>query len=108
MSHTAILLTLLIINLLSLSSTNANGWCGTPSVSQYERVKLENSFHLGSMKRRSYNRSIEIINVYFHVVMNTSGVGNVSDESIQKQMEVLNAGFANHFKFDLKKVHSQT
>ncbi|MBC7931872.1 MAG: zinc metalloprotease [Rubrivivax sp.] len=35
------------------------------------------------------------VNVYFHVITNTSGQGNVSDQAIANQIQVLNNGFAN-------------
>ena len=35
------------------------------------------------------------INVYFHVISNSSGTGNVSDAMINSQMNVLNAAFAS-------------
>jgi hypothetical protein len=34
------------------------------------------------------------INVYFHVITDTSGVGNVSDQDISKQIQVLNDAYA--------------
>lgn len=36
-----------------------------------------------------------VIDVYFHVITNTSGAGNVSDTAINDQMNVLNAAFAS-------------
>ena len=35
------------------------------------------------------------VNVYFHVITNTSGAGNVSDQQISEQISVLNAAFAD-------------
>lgn len=35
-----------------------------------------------------------VVNVYFHVITNTSGQGNVTDAQIDSQMSVLNAAFA--------------
>ena len=37
------------------------------------------------------------INVYFHVITNSSGQGSVSSKQISDQMNVLNAAFANSF-----------
>lgn len=34
------------------------------------------------------------INVYFHVITNTSGAGNVSDQQLSQQLSVLNAAYA--------------
>ncbi|GAB4451593.1 MAG: hypothetical protein OHK0029_01050 [Armatimonadaceae bacterium] len=34
------------------------------------------------------------INVHFHIILNTSGEGNMTDETVMDQIEMLNAGFA--------------
>ncbi|KAJ3211177.1 hypothetical protein HDU67_004736 [Dinochytrium kinnereticum] len=47
------------------------------------------------------------INVYFHVIATTAGVGNVSDQAIADQIAVMNSDFAGNYNFVLAGVSLQ-
>ena len=48
---------------------------------------------------------ITYVNVYIHVIMSSSGLGNISDSMIQSQIDVLNQGFnSSNFQFVLRSI----
>ena len=48
---------------------------------------------------------VTYVNVYVHVIMSSSGLGNVSDSMIQSQLDVLNQGFnSSNFQFVLRSI----
>jgi hypothetical protein len=74
----------------------AGGRCSTPNPSEAVRAQVE-SF----LRQRKTNRgaidgimSARTVNVYFHVITNTSGQGNVTDQQINSQIAILNKAFA--------------
>ena len=82
--------------------------CGTPDRSEAEANAIEE--HTRSLRGQTggLRESIEAlgtpvtINVYFHVITNTSGAGAVTDAKIAEQIAILNAAYANtRFSFAL-------
>jgi hypothetical protein len=48
---------------------------------------------------------ITYVNVYIHVIMSSSGLGNISDSMIQSQIDVLNQGFnSSNFQFVVRSI----
>jgi hypothetical protein len=74
---------------------NGGGRCSTiqPSAAALEQVEAYIQQHKAN--RRSFMAlSPQTVNVYVHVIMNTSGQGDVSDQQINSQIAVLNKAFA--------------
>lgn len=73
-------------------------WCGTKDKDELEAAAIEEYTKLmqprGRLRVQSDAVGTGLINVYFHVITNTSGVGNVSDAAIANQIKVLNDSFA--------------
>ena len=73
-------------------------WCGTPHKDALESQAIEEYVQMMSPRRNGRfhqegNALSTPINVYFHVIENTSGAGKVSDVAIAAQMKVLNDSF---------------
>lgn len=79
--------------------------CATiePDAVAQARIEQEVHDHLEALKiARTSSVTGGTINVYFHVITNTSGQGNVTDGQIADQIEVLNDAYnADGWSFDL-------
>ena len=86
--------------------------CATADLSQNELLTVEqNVKDRNAREKRSGADRAEsyVINVYFHVIMNSAGEGAVSDGLIGRQMRALNEGFAGTgFSFVLAGVDRTT
>ena len=83
----------LLIAQLSFSQ-NRDGVCGTPSISSEKVLQIKSDMESWS-STRSRNEAIHIM-VAWHVVTNSSGAGNYSDQSIYDIMEILNSNYQEH------------
>ena len=93
----------LLIAQLSFSQ-NRDGVCGTPSMSSEQVLQIKSDMESWS-STRSRNEAIHIM-VAWHVVTNSSGAGNYSDQSIYDIMEVLNSNYQEHnFFFTLDTIN---
>lgn len=78
-----------------------NGRCTTKNLSEYELADVERQLEVAKENRKAQNGGYAIeatggvIDVYFHVIRNSTGGGDVSDSRITSQMNVLNAAFAS-------------
>jgi hypothetical protein len=75
-----------------------NRGCATPQINkesmlQIERAGQEKLAQTASFAEEGFGQ--RTFPAYFHVITSSDGSGNVSDETVTKQMEVLNQGFAN-------------
>ena len=74
--------------------------CATPHMSDHEVEAIDEytaSIVRDLQKSGRFNveaNAVTTINVYFHVITSTSGVGNVSDTAIANQIKVLNDAYA--------------
>jgi len=80
--------------------------CGSPELTTLERVLIESELSVVRAQRkvRPFERAPIVIPVYFHVLAKTNAEadGNVSDDMIDEQMEVLNEGFKTmNIRFEL-------
>jgi hypothetical protein len=85
--------------------------CGTHVHSHKERAEIENSTNLilGSIDAASFLEFNKTIPVHFFVISNSTGHGNVSQEVVNKQIQVLNHGFRDTgIYFDLKETRFET
>jgi len=89
--------------------------CMTRPIDDIERAEIDT--HLAKVKAdkaapgasRIYGNGFINITVYVHVIMNTSGAGNVPTGVINNQISVLNAAYANtSFRFSLGPVDYTT
>ena len=106
------LVSLLLVGTTSLFAQSENGFenangnasflrCSTPSPSERDMELQEEHLQSISTPARSGGRmqigtdaTLVTINVYFHVITNTSGVGNLSDTTIANQIKVLNDSYS--------------
>ncbi len=80
----------------------SGGRCGTPAptAAQIRQVESALARFDGRNQRSGPGQSNRrapgsvTVTVYFHVITSASGAGNVSDEQIQAQLDVLNAAYA--------------
>lgn len=78
-----------------------NGRCTTKNLSEYELADVERQLAVAKENRMAQNGgySLEaisgVIDVYVHVIRDSSGNGDVSDARITSQMNVLNSAFAS-------------
>src|SRR5688500_9322336 len=82
--------------------------CGTPSLTEEEAILVDLALEQRLAEREAEaTRAVEdgisirrfgatggVIDVYFHVITNTSGAGAVTDRMITAQLNVLNDAFA--------------
>ncbi|HEX6095839.1 MAG TPA: zinc metalloprotease [Thermoanaerobaculia bacterium] len=75
--------------------------CGTPILSEEETLAIEEHTEMllsqksPSDRFRLQSNAVTVtINVYFHVITTTAGVGNVSDQMIADQIRVLNDAYS--------------
>ena len=73
--------------------------CGTKDPSEEEAAAIEEHSEMLAERGRSTGPKMQVnatsvVDVWFHVVTNTSGVGNVTDAQIADQMQVLNESYA--------------
>jgi len=79
---------------------------------EVEHKKILESISLSSSNLRSkvLSDTLELnvvtkVNLHFHVIMSSSGDGNVSDATLKKQLEVLNKDFKSSlFQFEVKSI----
>ena len=75
-------------------SQDRDGVCGTPPMSSEQVLQIKSDMESWS-STRSRNEAIHIM-VAWHVVTNSSGAGNYSDQSIYDIMEILNSNYQEH------------
>lgn len=77
--------------------------CDTAPLTHAERHAAEAHIKAFLAARGPVVLSTDPINVgiYFHVISNSTGHGNISDSAIAAQIAVLNSAFAGHFNFTL-------
>lgn len=74
--------------------------CGTPEKNDVDAQMIEDylnqldAFRGGSSSKIGANATLVTIPVYFHVISNTSGQGNISDTMVNAQMKVLNDSYS--------------
>jgi Pregnancy-associated plasma protein-A len=74
--------------------------CATAEMTEAEVVAIDDYTRSIVDQLRSSGRfdveanAVTTVNVYFHVITNTSGVGNISDAAIANQLAVLNESYA--------------
>jgi hypothetical protein len=70
--------------------------CGTEDPNFSEQLAAEQlvSKHTKSSSGDSLAQASQVVNVYFHVITSSTGEGAVSDSRINRQINVLNTGFA--------------
>lgn len=79
--------------------------CGTKDLSEEEMYEVEQKLaSMGDVEEMdSERRSKLTIDVYFHIITDTSGNGALTQQEVEAQMDVLNAGFKQtRTKFVLK------
>ena len=74
-------------------------WCGTKDKDGLEAQAIEEYNELMAPQRRGgrfqqQGDAVTTIRVYFHVITDASGAGNVSDAAINAQIQVLNDSYA--------------
>jgi len=77
----------------------AEGQCGTRHPDAFTAQMIEDASENFQKSRiaqgvDAYRTGTVTVNVYFHVITNTSGQGNVSDQQIAQQIAVLNAAYS--------------
>jgi hypothetical protein len=73
--------------------------CGTQDLTDVQMAEVEDTLANAISPRITQSR---VIPVYVHVITNTSGQGNVTDQQITSQLNVLNAAYAGtSFSFSL-------
>jgi hypothetical protein len=79
---------------VSTKSADGGNKCGVrhPSIAERDAIEAEVANRM-AIRGGSLNVTGGSINVYFHVITNTSGAGNVSDSALSAQLDVLNAAF---------------
>jgi len=97
---------------------NSGGRCGSKKFTELEAVywdlKLQLDYKAKKDKSKSKDRSllenqVVTIPVYFHIIKNTAGAGNVLSSQITSQINVLNAAFSPHgFAFSLNTTDTTT
>jgi hypothetical protein len=93
---------------LVLGKQFVNRGCATPhidraSMLEIERVGQEKLAQTASFSDEGFGQ--RTFPTYFHIITSLDGSGNVSDETVSLQMQVLNQGFANTgIQFDLVEV----
>lgn len=76
------------------------GRCSTEKLTEFEMNEIERQVDVERQNRIAASGGYEVnatggsIPVYFHVIRNSSGGGNVTDARINQQISVLNAAFA--------------
>ena len=71
---------------------------------------LESILSSSNLRSKVLSDTLELnvvtkVNLYFHVIMSSSGLGNVSDAMLKKQLEVLNEDFKSSlFQFEVKSI----
>ena len=71
---------------------------------------LESILSSSNLRSKVLSDTLELnvvtkVNLHFHVIMSSSGDGNVSDATLKKQLEVLNEDFKSSlFQFEVKSI----
>jgi hypothetical protein len=77
--------------------------CSSREVSYGEQMEVEASLRSFLARRGETEESLgraataTTVNVYFHVITNTSGAGNVTDQQIANQIAILNAAYPAYY-----------
>ncbi|HEY5926136.1 MAG TPA: zinc metalloprotease [Kofleriaceae bacterium] len=75
-------------------STSVNRGCATHDLDDVTKARVEQEV-ADFMATHDVAYAPKVINVYFHVITNTSGQGNPGSQGINAQMSVLNNAFAS-------------
>lgn len=76
------------------------GRCSTEKLTEFEVAEIDRQVEVERQNRVAASGGFEVnatggtIPVYFHVIRNSSGAGDVSDSRINQQINVLNSAFA--------------
>ncbi len=104
MKISKILLVLIVSSLFGLLFAQQSEMCGVGSLSETERqtlLEIQNNWL--SKNNRGFTENITIP-IAFHIVHH-NGIGNVTDQVIQNQLNVLNATYSNTlFNFSLHSI----
>ena len=79
------------------SETPVERHCGTPGRTVFEmQVAEKEARALRGSSKSAGDRGVGsvVIPVYFHVIQNTAGAGNITNAQVAAQIKVLNAGFS--------------
>ena len=74
-----------------------------------ERI-LSSSSSSSNLRSNVFSKTLELdvvtyVNVYIHVIMSSSGLGDISDSMIQSQIDVLNQDFnSSNFQFVVRSI----
>src|SRR5690606_23447460 len=66
-----------------------------PSASERKALEADFNFRRSALGALAAEAAGGVINVYFHVIRSSSGAGNVTDQQIQSQINVLNNAYAS-------------
>jgi len=78
--------------------------CSTPIPSEEERIAVERRLQREMARMRAEPMQTYTIPVWFHVIHSTAGAGNLTNATVQAQIDVINKAYAPYFNFKLEGV----